>query len=243
MAHRILVVDDERTLSELLAEVLDRAGYTVRTAGNAKAARDILGGEKFDLLVLDVMMPGESGFDLLRWLRIEKKDRTPAIMLTAVSGEQDKLVALGDLEADDYVTKPFSLPEFVARVKAVLRRAEGQIPEVITFGQCRINRTSRQAFRNEEVLKLRPKEYEVLVRLAESPDVAFTRQDLFMNIWGSDSPSGEKTVDVTIHTLREKVEDDPAHPRWIQTVRGYGYRFHPPEESEMVTPQPTTKSE
>src|ERR1043165_837951 len=88
MSHRILVVDDERTLSELLAEVLDRAGYTVKTAGNAKQAREILGGEKFDLLVLDVMMPGESGFDLLRWMREEKKDRTPAIMLTAVSGEQ-----------------------------------------------------------------------------------------------------------------------------------------------------------
>src|SRR5437870_367724 len=111
MAHRILVVDDERTLSELLAEVLDRAGYTVKTAGNVRAAKDILNGEKFDLLVLDVMMPGESGFDLLRWLRKEKKDHTPTILLTAVSAEHDKLIAF-DLEADDYVTKPFSLPEF-----------------------------------------------------------------------------------------------------------------------------------
>jgi DNA-binding response OmpR family regulator len=230
MAHKILVVDDERTLCELLAEVFDRAGYTVRTAGNVREGKEVLTQEKFDLLVLDIMMPGENGFDLLRWLRNEKKDRTPTILLTAVSAEQDKLIAF-ELEADDYVVKPFSLPEFVARVRAVLRRAEGKIPEVITFGTCTINRTARQAYKNGEVLKLRPKEYDVLVTLAEAPDVAFTRQELFQSIWGSDSPSGEKTVDVTIHTLRDKVEDDPATPRWIQTVRGYGYRFHPPEET------------
>jgi DNA-binding response OmpR family regulator len=233
MAHKILVVDDERTLCELLAEVLDRAGYTVKTAGNVKEGKEVLNEEKFDLMVLDVMMPGENGFDLLRWLRHEKKDRTPTHLLTAVSAEQDNLIAF-ELEADDYVVKPFSLPEFVARIRAVLRRAEGKIPEIISFGNCTINRTARQAYRNNEVLKLRPKEYEVLVTLAENPDVAFTRQELFQSIWGSDSPSGEKTVDVTIHTLRDKVEEDPGTPRWIQTVRGYGYRFHPPEEDHSA---------
>jgi len=226
MPQRILIVDDERTLCEMLAEALSRAGYTVNTAYNVRSAKDILNDNKFELLVLDVMMPGESGFDLLRWLRKDKKDRTPTLLLTALSAEQDKLLAF-ELEADDYVIKPFSLPEFVARIRAVLRRSEGKVPEIIRFGPCQINRTARIAYRNGEVLKLRPKEYEVLVTLAESPDVAFSRHELFRSIWGSDSPSGEKTVDVTIHTLREKVEDDPAEPRWIQTVRGYGYRFHP----------------
>lgn len=233
MGHRILIVDDERTLCEMLAEALSRAAYTVNTAYNVKDAKVLLTSDKFDLVVLDVMMPGENGFDLLRWLRHDRKDQTPAMMLTALSAEQDKLLGF-ELGIDDYVIKPFSLPEFVARIRAVLRRADGKIPEKIRFGNCEINRTARMAYREGELLKLRPKEYEVLVTLAESPNVAFSRHELFRSIWGSDSPSGEKTVDVTIHTLREKIEDDPAEPKWIQTVRGYGYRFTSSEELEMA---------
>jgi two-component system alkaline phosphatase synthesis response regulator PhoP len=233
LSHKILVVDDEKTLCDLLSEVLSRAGYSVSTAGSVKGARSVLETSSYDLIVLDVMMPGENGFDLLRWLRNEKRDRTPTILLTAISTEQDKLLAF-ELEADDYVTKPFSLPEFVARIRAIMRRAaeRSNPPEVISFGRCTINRTSRQAFRDGALLKLRPKEYQVLVTLAESPDKAFSRHELFKTIWGEDSPSGEKTVDVTIHTLRDKVEEDPAQPLYIQTVRGYGYRFNPADEKE-----------
>jgi two-component system alkaline phosphatase synthesis response regulator PhoP len=224
MAKRVLVVDDEVTLCDLLNEAMSDVGYLVRTANNVAAARVILEKENFDLIVLDIMMPGESGFDLLRPLRKEQKSTIPVILLTGVSAEADKLQAF-ELGADDYVVKPFSLPEFLARVKAVLRRAEKDLPNEISFGDCRIDRAARLVYRNGEEVKLRLKEYQILTALAEQPGVAISRQDLFRSIWGDDSPSGEKTVDVTIHTLRDKVEVDPANPRFIQTVRGFGYRF------------------
>ncbi|MCH7472433.1 response regulator transcription factor [bacterium] len=228
MNRKILVVDDEKTLCDLLGEGLSNDGYDVQTACNVREAKDRLADAKFNLIVLDIMMPGETGFDLLRWMRKDKEDKTPVILLTGVSAEQDKLLAF-ELEADDYVVKPFSLPEFSARVKAVLRRAERDIPDILTFGDCKINRAARMAYRNGEALPLRPKEYQVLATLAENPGVAISREDLFTAIWGDDSPSGEKTVDVTIHTLRDKIEADPSQPTHIQTVRGYGYRFGVPE--------------
>ena len=224
MKHRILVVDDERTICELLAEALGDAGFTVRSARSVAAAWEVLTEEDFELVVLDIMMPVESGFELLRRMRREGKKGLSVILLTGVAAEEDKLLAF-ELGADDYVVKPFSLPEFVARVKAVLRRAESSIPDVVEFGSCRIDRSARQVYRNGEEVKLRLKEYQILTALAESPGVAISRQDLFRSIWGDDSPSGEKTVDVTIHTLREKIEDDPSQPHFIQTVRGFGYRF------------------
>jgi DNA-binding response OmpR family regulator len=230
MAQRILVVDDEKTICELLAEALGDAGYIVRAARNVSSAWDLLTEEKFDLVVLDIMMPVDNGFDLLRRMRREKKMDTPVILLTGVSTEDDKLRAF-ELGADDYVVKPFSLPEFIARVKAVLRRAEANIPSTFTFGHCKIDRSARLVFRSGEEVKLRLKEYQILAALTESPGVAIGRQDLFKQIWGDDSPSGEKTVDVTIHTLREKIEDDPTNPHYIQTVRGFGYRFTPEREA------------
>lgn len=233
--QRILVVDDEATLCQLLQESLSAAGYTVETARSVRAGKAALGEGQFDLIVLDVMMPEESGFELLSWMRREEQMATPVILLTGVSAEEDKLRAF-NLDADDYVVKPFSLPEFVARVKAVLRRSEARLPEVIEFGDCRIDRAARQVYREGEEIKLRLKEYQILTTLSENPGVAISRQDLFLRIWGDDSPSGEKTVDVTIHTLRDKVEEDPANPHWIQTVRGFGYRFHP-AEGEVATPE------
>lgn len=226
--QRILVVDDEATLCQLLKEAFETAGYTVETASSVRAGKAALGSAEFDLIVLDVMMPEESGFELLSWMRREEQMATPVILLTGVSAEEDKLRAF-NLDADDYVVKPFSLPEFLARVKAVLRRSEARLPEVIEFGDCKIDRAARQVYRGGVEIKLRLKEYQILTTLAEDPGVAISRQDLFLRIWGDDSPSGEKTVDVTIHTLRDKVEEDPANPHWIQTVRGFGYRFNPPE--------------
>jgi len=225
----ILIVDDEKTLCDLLSEALERVGYRPTACGSVKDAKRVMGMDDFDLVVLDIMMPGESGFDLLRWIRKDREDKVPVMLLTGRSAEEDKLLAF-ELGADDYVVKPFSLPEFVARVKAVLRRSERDLPQYIDFGQCRIDRAARIVYREGDEVKLRLKEYQVLVTLAESPGVAISRQDLFKAIWGDDSPSGEKTVDVTIHTLRDKVEHDPAEPEYIQTVRGFGYRFAPLHE-------------
>lgn len=228
---RVLVVDDERTLCDLLYETLTAKGFEVVAASSVRAGKAAIGETPFDLVVLDVMMPEESGFELLSWMRREEKMETPVILLTGVSEEADKLRAF-ELAADDYVVKPFSLPEFVARVKAVLRRSDARLPDLIEFGDCRIDRAARQVFRNGAEIKLRLKEYQILTTLAENPGVAVSRQELFSRIWGEDSPSGEKTVDVTIHTLRDKIETDPGDPHWILTVRGYGYRFQPAEGAE-----------
>lgn len=224
MAKQILVVDDESTLCDMLKESLSDEGYSVSTALSVPSAWEKLGERNFDLIVLDIMMPGENGFDLLRRYRSEKRHDTPVMLLTGVSAEDDKLEAF-KLGADDYVVKPFSLPEFKARIKAVLRRYESNIPNEIKFGDVVINRAARTVSKSGEEVNLRLKEYQILTKLAESPGVAISRDDLFNAIWGDDSPSGEKTVDVTIHTLREKIEQSPADPQFIQTVRGYGYRF------------------
>lgn len=229
MSQKILVVDDDNVLCDLLREGLGDAGYAVTTAGNVRSAWDILSMDDFDLIVLDIKMPGENGFDLLRKFRREKSSTNVAvILLTGISAEEDKLEAF-ELGADDYVVKPFSLPEFSARIKAVLRRYEKDIPQEISFGEIKIDRAARIVTKGGEVVKLRLKEYQILTTLAENPGVAVSRQDLFTAIWGDDSPSGEKTVDVTIHTLREKVEDNAASPVFIQTVRGFGYRFSEPK--------------
>jgi len=231
--QRVLVVDDEPTLCQLLQEALENAGFDVVTALSVRQGKAALEMDPCDLVVLDLMMPEESGFELLSWMRREQQDQTPVVLLTGVSAEEDKLRAF-NLDADDYVVKPFSLPEFVARIRAVLRRSESRLPQVIEFGACVIDRAARQVHREGEEIKLRLKEYQILTTLAENPGVAISRQELFQRIWGEDSPSGEKTVDVTIHTLRDKIEDDPAKPRWIQTVRGYGYRFEPPEDQAEI---------
>ena len=229
---RFLIVDDEKAICDLLTEAFDRLGFAPVSARNVKEAKGALSMalEAFDLVVLDIMMPGESGFDLLRWLRKDQENNVPVMLLTGRSAVEDKLLAF-ELGADDYIVKPFSLPEFIARVKAVLRRSERDLPQSIEFGECRIDRAARMVYRDGEEIKLRLKEYQVLVTLAENPGVAISRPDLFRAIWGDDSPSGEKTVDVTIHTLRDKVESDPANPEYIQTVRGFGYRFAPAQEA------------
>ena len=227
----VLVVDDEKTLCDLLNETLTAEGFEVSASACVRDGKAAFSDKAFDLVVLDVMMPEESGFELLRWIRRDKQMDTPVILLTGVSEEADKLHAF-ELAADDYVVKPFSLPEFVARVKAVLRRSEARLPDVIEFGDCRIDRAARQVFKGGEEIKLRLKEYQILTTLAENPGVAVSRQELFSRIWGEDSPSGEKTVDVTIHTLRDKIEIDPSDPKWILTVRGFGYRFQPRGGSE-----------
>lgn len=230
---RVLVVDDEKTLCDLLFETLSAQGFEVKSVASVREGKAEIKGSNFDLVVLDVMMPEESGFELLSWMRREQQMETPVVLLTGVSEEADKLRAF-ELAADDYVVKPFSLPEFVARIKAVLRRSETRLPAVIDFGDCRIDRAARQVFRQGEEIKLRLKEYQILTTLAENPGVAVSRQELFSRIWGEDSPSGEKTVDVTIHTLRDKIEQDPGDPHWILTVRGYGYRFQPAIEAEKA---------
>ncbi|MCB1187233.1 response regulator transcription factor [bacterium] len=235
MAQSILIVDDEQQLRDMLGDALSQAGYQVRAARNVPEGRNELDSEAFDIVVLDINMNGsENGFDLLRWMRRTKRDKTPVILLTASSAEDEKLQAF-ELGADDYVVKPFSIPEFQARIKAVIRRYEKERPTEIEFGDVRIDCSARIVYKEDDEVKLRLKEYQILVTLAENPGVAISRHELFKSIWGDDSPSGEKTVDVTIHTLRDKIESDPSNPQFIQTVRGFGYRFQPSVESTVAS--------
>lgn len=224
--RNVLVVDDERTLRELLEETLTEAGFGVKTACCIEDGRIQMSDAEFDLVVLDVMMPEGSGFELLEWMRNDRRIETPVMLLTAVSAQEDKLRAF-ELNADDYIVKPFSLPEFVARVNAILRRSDSSSNDLITFGRFAFDCTARKFTEDGQEVKLRNKEYLVLKQLLKSPGKAISRQDLFHNNWGDDNPSSDKTVDVTIHTLRDKIEDDPQNPRWIITVRGFGYRFDP----------------
>ena len=235
MAKTVLIVDDEQQLRDMLGDYLSDSGFKVHTAHDVPSARKEFEARNLDLTVLDINMnAGENGFDFLRWLRREKQEDAPVILLTASSLEEEKLQAF-ELGADDYVVKPFSLPEFMARIKAVLRRYETDKPAEINFGDVRIDCSARIVYRAGDEVKLRLKEYQILVALAENPGVAVSRHDLFRSIWGDDSPSGEKTVDVTIHTLRDKIEPDPAAPAFIQTVRGFGYRFQPEGEDSAAS--------
>ena len=225
LVKKILIVEDEPTLLATLRYNLEREGYAVATAADGESALTVARSERPQLIVLDVMLPKLDGFEVCRILR--RETAVPIIMLTAKTDEVDKVVGL-ELGADDYVTKPFSMRELLARVRALLRRAERSPQaenESITTGDLTVDVTKRLVSRAGRALALKPKEYELLAFLARNRGRAFTRDQLLNQVWGYDFAGDSRTVDVHVRWLREKIEDEPSKPTRLITVRGTGYRF------------------
>jgi len=222
---RILVVDDEPTLVATLRYNLEREGYQVVTASDGDSGLSLARSDRPDLVILDLMLPVIDGFEVCRLLRREMT--VPILMLTAKADEVDKVVGL-ELGADDYVTKPFSMRELLARVRALLRRAETAPTvdvELLAAGNLQVDLRRREASRQGRVLTLKPKEYELLLFLLRNRGRAFTREQLLDQIWGYDFAGDTRTVDVHMRWLRQKIEDEPAKPTRLITIRGVGYRF------------------
>ena len=226
---KILVVDDEPSIVDTLRAYLEQEGYAVFTAADGPAALRAARTFKPDLIVLDVMLPGMDGLEVLQQVR--RESGVYVILLTARSEEMDKIVGLS-VGADDYVTKPFSPREMVARIKAVLRRGRGDAHRdpVLAFGRLRIDPGARQAYRDDAPLDLTAIEFDLLHALARHRGLVLSREQLIEQVWGADYYGDERVVDVHLGHLRRKVEDDPANPALIVTVRGAGYRF----EDELV---------
>lgn len=229
----ILVVEDETSLRETLAYNLTRQEYTVEAVGDGKAAVEAARRLKPDLIILDLMLPEIDGFEVCRLLRQEMN--VIILMLTARDEEIDRVIGL-EIGADDYLTKPFSMRELLARVKAHLRRerltreeagekAEAARPEQLHFGDLIVDQTRREVIFAGAPLALKPKEYELLLFLAQHRGQALSREFLLERVWGWEFIGGTRTVDVHVHWLREKIERDPTNPQRIVTVRGSGYRF------------------
>jgi DNA-binding response OmpR family regulator len=230
MAHTrgsVLVVDDEPTIGEVVSRYLERAGYEARVAEDGLAALDAVAERAPDLIVLDLMLPGLDGLEVMR--RVRAEDRSSAIiLLTAKGDESDRIVGLR-LGADDYVVKPFSPAELVARVDAVLRRVDtvGADEPSLRFGELEIDPSARRVRVGAEELQLTAREYDLLLFLARHPSRAFTRNELMDHVWQYAFYTDTSTVTVHIRRLRAKLEPDPEMPRWIETVWGVGYRFAP----------------
>lgn len=236
MAEKILVVEDEITLQETLAYNLKHQGYQVDTAGNGSVALEEARRYRPDLIILDVMLPGIDGFEVCRILRQEMN--TPVLMLTARDDEIDRVVGL-EVGADDYMTKPFSMRELLARVKAMLRRVRlvreevaaetsansETVAQLIVFDNLTLDLSRREVRLRDQVISLKPKEYELLLFLAQHRGQVLSREFILGKVWDWDFIGDSRTVDVHIRWLREKIEQDPGNPTRILTVRGAGYRF------------------
>ncbi len=225
---RVLLVDDERAITSNLAPFLERAGFEVATADDGEEALDQVDRFSPQLIVLDVLMPRLGGREVLRRLR-QEGNWTPVILLTQVGESTERAMALEE-GADDYLNKPFDPHELVARIRAVLRRARpGQPPltsaEKLVCGRLVLDRPSRRAYLSSEELHLTPKAAALLEYLMTHPDELLTRDRLLDAVWGWDYPTGTRTVDTRIAELRRELDDDPADPRFIETVPGQGYRF------------------
>lgn len=234
--YKLLVVEDEPTLRETLEYNLSRQTYRVYVAKDGREAVETARRERPDLILLDVMLPGLDGFEVCRILRQEMS--VPVLMLTAKTDELDKVVGL-EVGADDYITKPFSMRELLARIKAALRRERlvrekiaaesaerlAADAQVLAFEDLVINTTRCEVLRGGEVLHMKPKEYELLLFLARNRGIALSRDLIMQRVWGWDYVGSSRTVDVHIRWLREKIELDPSNPQRIVTMRGMGYRF------------------
>jgi DNA-binding response OmpR family regulator len=220
----VLVVDDEPIVREVVVRYLEREGYRTIEAGDGDAARDALSRTSPDLVVLDVMLPGTDGLELCRWIR--STSHVPVIMLTARGEEADRIVGL-ELGADDYVTKPFSPRELAARVKTVLRRSHGADESVdrVEFGDVELERATREVRKAGVEVRLTAREFDLLWFLASHPRRVFSRDQLMASVWGYTAALDTGTVTVHVRRLREKVEDDPSEPRYLETVWGIGYRL------------------
>jgi two-component system response regulator RegX3 len=230
MARTILVVDDETTLRETLVDALEADGFQVVGAADGREALTRFRADRPDLVLLDLMLPELSGVEVCRIIRAESS--VPIIMLTAKDSELDKVVGL-ELGADDYVTKPFSLRELSARIRAQFRRSEQAVaveapPAVIDLGRVQVDLAGHRLLRDGQTLPIKPKAFELLTFLIRHPGQVFTRDQLLERVWGYDYAGETRTVDVHIHWLRSQVEDEASAPRFIHTVRGVGYVFRRP---------------
>ena len=236
MAESILIVEDEPSLQETLVYNLEKQGYTVEAAGDGRAALEAARRLKPDLIVLDIMLPELDGFEVCKILRREMS--TPILMLTARDDEIDRVVGL-EVGADDYLTKPFSMRELLARVKAQLRRTQflrdelqkvksigsASPLETLVFGDLVVNQTRREVMLGGKVIPLKPQEYDLLLFFAEHKGQMLTREFILERVWGWDYIGDSRTVDVHVSWLRQKIEKNAASPERIITVRGGGYRF------------------
>ncbi len=236
MSEKILVVEDEPSLQETLVYNLEKQGYTVEAAGDGRSALETARRLKPDLIVLDIMLPELDGFEVTKILRREMT--VPILMLTARDDEIDRVVGL-EVGADDYLTKPFSMRELLARVKAQLRRTQllrdemekakssdaPALPETLSFDNLVVNQTRREVTLDGQVLALKPQEYELLLFFAQHKRQMLSREFILERVWGWDYVGDSRTVDVHVRWLRQKIEQDAASPQRIVTVRGGGYRF------------------
>ena len=231
MPDKILIVEDDLTLQETLVYNLSHQGYEVITAADGNSAVEKARSDKPDLILLDIMLPGIDGFEVCRIIR--KELIIPILMLTARDDEIDRVVGL-EVGADDYLTKPFSMRELIARVKALLRRSrliqEASSTQHVekksyVFDNLFIDQTRREVKINDKILELKPKEYELLIYFAENKGHVLSREQILEDVWGWDYFGDSRTVDVHVRWLREKIEVDPADPQRILTVRSAGYRF------------------
>jgi two-component system alkaline phosphatase synthesis response regulator PhoP len=235
MKNKVLVVDDEQSIVTLLEYNLDKAGFEVVTAMDGEEGKRLAETESPDIIILDLMLPKMDGMDVCKQLRQEKV-MTPILMLTAKDEELDKILGL-ELGADDYMVKPFSPREVIARVKAILRRtqvqAENPVEEnndQVVLGQLTISPEKYEAYRNGELLELTLKEFELLLFLVKNRGRVLTRDQLLSAVWNYDFAGDTRIVDVHISHLREKIEEDTKRPVYIKTVRGLGYKFEEPRD-------------
>ncbi len=229
--QRVLVVDDDPTVSDVVARYLDHAGFAVAVVGDGTVALEKALGDPPDLVVLDLMLPGLDGLEVFRRLRAQLP--VPVIMLTAKGDEADRLAGL-ELGADDYVTKPFSPRELVLRVQSVLRRSAVPLAPaeaaVLTDGELSVDLAAHEVTRAGAALSLTSREYDLLVFLLKNPRQAYSREDLLKHVWGWEY-ADHSTVTVHVRRLREKVEEDPRNPTRVVTVFGVGYRYEPQEHA------------
>jgi DNA-binding response OmpR family regulator len=219
----VLIIEDDVSMRRALADNFEFAGYAVRTAGDGAAGLEAALAGQADIIILDLMLPKVNGYEICRQVR-EKGHQTPIIMLTAKGQESDVVLGL-NLGADDYVTKPFSVNELLARAAAFLRRRRGEQPQEYRFGDCVVNMASRAVSRDGREVPLTPKEFSLLAYLLSRPGRALTRDEILGQVWGRGVFVTHRSVDRCVTTLRDKIEPDPARPTYIKTVRQIGYRF------------------
>lgn len=230
-AKKVLIIEDEMAISDIIKFNLNKEGYEIDTAYNGEEGLRKAQSNNFDLILLDIMLPQMDGFQVCR--KIRETSNVPIIMLTAKEEEVDKVLGL-ELGADDYITKPFGMRELIARIKANIRRTEfaSDVSEsnskISNYGNITIDMTKYEVRKNEKPLELTLREFELLKYLAEQENQVFSREQLLEEVWGYEYYGDIRTVDVTIRRLREKVEDDPSDPKYIMTKRGIGYYFRRP---------------